>query len=89
MNTNSGNWKKILRISLPKLEYGSIKSNHSSPPEVLQSNFNEIAPRHGCFPVNLLYIFRTPFTRDTSEGLLGINESHKLFQISIIAYLSK
>ena len=27
----------------------------------LQSNFIEIALRHGCSPVNLLYIFRTPF----------------------------
>ena len=27
--------------------------------EVLQSNFIEITLRHGCLPVNLLYIFRT------------------------------
>ena len=27
----------------------------------LQSNFTEITLRHGCSPVNLLYIFRTPF----------------------------
>ena len=26
--------------------------------------------RHECFPVNLLYFFRTPFPRNTSGGLL-------------------
>ena len=36
----------------------------------LQSNFIEIALRHGCSPVNLLLIFRTPFPRNTSGGLL-------------------
>ena len=36
----------------------------------LQSNFIEIAIRRGCFPVNLLHIFRTPFPRNTSGWLL-------------------
>ena len=36
----------------------------------LQSNFIEIALRHGCSPVNLLHIFRTPFSRNTSGWLL-------------------
>ena len=36
----------------------------------LQSHFIEIEFRHGCFPVNLLHIFRTPFLNNTSEGLL-------------------
>ena len=36
----------------------------------LQSNFIEIALRHGCSPVNLLHIFRTPFYKNTSGGLL-------------------
>ena len=36
----------------------------------LQSNFIEIALRHGYSPVNLLHIFRTPFPRNTSEWLL-------------------
>ena len=35
----------------------------------LQSNFIEITLRHGCSPVNLLHIFRTPFLKNTSEGL--------------------
>ena len=30
------------------------------------SNFIEIALWHGCSPVNLLHIFRTPFPRNTS-----------------------
>ena len=36
----------------------------------LQSNFIEIALRHGCSPVNLLHIFRTPFLTNTSGRLL-------------------
>ena len=36
----------------------------------LQSNFIEIALRHGCSPVNLLHIFRTAFPRNTSGWLL-------------------
>ena len=30
----------------------------------------EVALRHGCSPVNLLHIFRTPFPKNTSERLL-------------------
>ena len=33
-------------------------------------NFIEIALRHGCSPVNLRYIFRTPFPKNTSGRLL-------------------
>ena len=33
-------------------------------------NFIEITLRHGCSPVNLLHIFRTPFTKNTSGWLL-------------------
>ena len=36
----------------------------------LLCNFIEITLRHGCSPVNLLLIFRTPFPRNTSGGLL-------------------
>ena len=36
----------------------------------LQSNFIEITLRHGCSPVNLLNIFRTPFLKNTSRWLL-------------------
>ena len=33
-------------------------------------NFIEITLRHGCSPVNLLHIFRTPFPKNTSGRLL-------------------
>ena len=33
-------------------------------------NFIEIVLWHGCSPVNLLHIFRTPFPKNTSGGLL-------------------
>ena len=36
----------------------------------LLCNFIEITLRHGCSPVNLLHIFRAPFTKNTSERLL-------------------
>ena len=36
----------------------------------VRSNFTEITLRYGCSPVNLLYIFRIPFPKNTSERLL-------------------
>ena len=36
-------------------------------------NFIEITLRHGCSPVNLLHIFRTPFFKNTSGWLLLYN----------------
>ena len=36
------------------------------------SNFIEITLRHGCSPVNLLHILRTPFPKNISGGLLLI-----------------
>ena len=36
----------------------------------LLCNFIEITLQHGCFPINLLHIFRTPFLKNTSEWLL-------------------
>ena len=33
-------------------------------------NFIKITLRHGCFPVNLLHIFRTPFHKNTFGWLL-------------------
>ena len=36
----------------------------------LLCNFIEITPRHGCPPVNLPHIFRTPFLKNTSGWLL-------------------
>ena len=36
----------------------------------LLCSFIETTFRHGCSHVNLLHIFRTPFAKNTSEGLL-------------------
>ena len=33
-------------------------------------NFIEIAFRHGCYPVNLLHIFRTPFPKNSGGRVL-------------------
>ena len=40
-----------------------------------------MALRHGCSPVNLLHIFRTPFPRNTSEWLF-LNITVLLFRFS-------
>ena len=45
-------------------------------------NFIGITLRHGCSPVNLPHIFRTPFTKNTSERLLlVIDVSVVLFSV--------
>ena len=36
----------------------------------LLCNFIEITLRHGCSPVNVLHIFKTSFSKNTSGGLL-------------------
>ena len=51
----------------------------------LQSNFIEIALRHGCSPVNLLHIFRTPFLKNSSGWLLL---TFGVIQVSTIARLN-
>ena len=40
------------------------------PMPKLLCNFIEITLRHACFPVNLLHIFRTPFSKNTAGWLL-------------------
>ena len=45
----------------------------------LQSNFIEIALRHGCSPVNLLHIFRTSFPKNTCGRLLLPVDKGKTF----------
>ena len=39
----------------------------------LLCNFIKIKLRHGCSPVNLLHIFRAPFSKNNSRGLLLIS----------------
>ena len=53
--------------------YSKFTGEHRWLPVIwikLQSNLIEITLRHGCSPVNLLHIFRTPFPRNTSWWLL-------------------
>ena len=49
----------------------------------LQSNFIEIARRHGCSPVNLLQTFRTPFPKNTSKGLLLQNINTSFYTVKL------
>ena len=62
MKTRSENMQQIYRRTLtPKCDFNKV---------ALQSNFVEITLQHGFSPVNLLHIFRIPFTRNTSGWLL-------------------
>ena len=47
----------------------------------LLCSFIEIALRHGCSPVNLLHIFRTPFLKNTSGRLLLKLLMFRLFRL--------
>ena len=48
----------------------------------MQNNFIEITLRYGCSPVNLLQIFRTPFPKNTSGGLL-LNANQFYYTVSL------
>ena len=72
---------KKLRRSHPEMFFGRValkicskftgEHPYRSPISIkLLFNFIEIALQHGCSPVNLLHIFRTPFLRSTSGRLL-------------------
>ena len=37
------------------------------------SKFIEISLQHGCFPINLLHVLRTPFSKNTSGGLFQLS----------------
>ena len=51
-------------------------------------NFIEIVLRHGCSPVNLLHISRTPFRKNTSGGLLlDIPRTHEESRVEAVEYL--
>ena len=75
-----------IRSSLPELflRKGVLKicirvtGEHSCRSAILiklQSNFTEIWLWHGCSHVNLLHIFRTPFSKKTSVWLLLKNKA--------------
>ena len=53
---------------------------------MLKCDFNkviEITFRHGCSPVNLLHIFRTPFSRNTSGWMLLLKFGEMQFTANI------
>ena len=54
----------------------------------LQNNFLEITLRHGCSPVNLQHIFRTPFTKNTSGRLVFYIRSGKSNQFQDLKILN-
>ena len=54
----------------------------------LQSHFIKIILRHGCSPVNLLHIFGTTFSKNTSAQLLLVIERTLKLQ-SCELYISK
>ena len=74
----SSHSKMFLRKGVLKI-YSKLTGEHPCRSAIsikLQSNFIESTLRHGCSPVNLLHIFRTPFPRNTSQWLLlySVNE---------------
>ena len=55
----------------------------------LLCNFIDIAIRHGCSPIDLLHIFKTPFPRNTSGWLLLSSKVQPLtgvFKFNHISY---
>ena len=54
---------------MPKCDFNKVVTQ-SVISMKLQSNFIEITLRHGCSPVNLQHIFRTPFPKNNSGRLL-------------------
>ena len=60
------------RTSMPKCDFIILLVQNQPSRGVLRkrcSNFIKIILRRGCFPVNLLHIFRTLFPKNTPEGL--------------------
>ena len=52
--------------------YRKLTGEHPYQSEISKNflcNFAEITLRHGCFPVNLLHILRTPFPKNTYGGV--------------------
>ena len=70
----SSHSKMFLRKGVLKI-YSKLTGEHPCRSAIsikLQSNFIESTLRHGCSPVNLLHIFRTPFPKNTPGRLFLI-----------------
>ena len=67
----SENMQQIYRRTpMPKCDSNKVAK------QLYWSNFLEITLWHECSPVNLLHVFRTPFTKNTSEWLLLFSPTH-------------
>ena len=89
----------LIRLQVSKRNRQCAKAR-SSPPEVflekgvlkIYSKFTgehtciEITTGHGCCPVNLLFIFRTPFPKNTFGGLLLKREFRSLSNIYDVTF---
>ena len=51
----------------------------------MQSSFIEITLWHGCSPVNLLHIFRTPFIRTPMDGCFFLSTSYGYYSLNIVS----
>ena len=71
-------WKGVLKIC------SKVIGEHSCRNVILiklQSNLIEITPRHGCSPVKLQHISRTPFPRNASGWLfLRLDSSREVWR---------
>ena len=78
---SSKNQKQPSRIALMKRCSGNMHQMYwriPVPKSDLFRNFIEITLRHRCSPINLLHIFRTPFSQNTSGWLLLKNNMNDL-----------
>ena len=71
-------WKGVLKICI---KFTGEHPWRSAISVKWLCNFIEITLWHGCSPVNLLYIFRTPFHRNISGSLLLNSQSFKQLKI--------
>ena len=79
--------KSVLKICA---KFTGEHSCQSATSIKLQSKCIEVALRDGCFPLNLLHVFRIPFPKNTSEWLLLtflLNTIALLIAVSIYCYL--
>ena len=74
---NESKWKQPPEVFYKKRSWKFCKIHRTEAAAQRCSevfNFIEITIGHGCSPVNLLHIFRTPFPKNPPERLLLIGE---------------